>query len=240
MIQFPQNLKAGLLLAMVACFSFSALAQRGKRHSERTKTTQTSSMDSLSYALGVLFATNLSNEGLSSVDGESLKAGFQATLLGDATMSASEADALVRTEMMKIKELAAQATKEEGEAFLKSNASNEGIVTTSSGLQYKHTVLGTGASPDATDEVTVHYRGTLLDGTEFDSSLKRGEPISFPLNGVIRGWTEGLQLMKEGGKTTFYIPQELAYGARPAPGGAIPPYAALIFEVELIKVTPKD
>ena len=79
------------------------------------------------------------------------------------------------------------------------------------------------APPDATDEVTVHYRGTLLDGTEFDSSLKRGEPISFPLNGVIRGWTEGLQLMKEGGKTTFYIPQELAYGARPAPGGAIPP-----------------
>ena len=116
------------------------------------------------------------------------------------------------------------------------NAAKEGISTTSSGLQYKHTLEGTGTSPDANDEVTVHYRGTLLNGNEFDSSLKRGEPISFPLNGVIPGWTEGLQLMKEGGKTTFYIPQELAYGARPAPGGAIPPYSALIFEVELIKV----
>ena len=141
--------------------------------------------------------------------------------------------------MTKLKEQQAQAAKEEGESFLKENAKNEGIVTTASGLQYS-TPWGTGASPDATDEVTVHYRGTLLDGTEFDSSLKRGEPISFPLNGVIRGWTEGLQLMKEGGKTTFYIPQELAYGARPAPGGAIPPYAALIFEVELIKVTAKN
>ena len=196
-------------------------------------------MDSLSYALGVLFATNLSNEGLSSVHGESLKSGFEATLAGDATMSASEADALVRTEMMKLKEEKAKVTKEAGEAFLASNAIQEGITTTDSGLQYRHTMEGTGASPDANDEVTVHYRGTLLDGTEFDSSLKRGEPISFPLNGVIRGWTEGLQLMKEGGKTTFYIPQDLAYGARPAPGGAIPPYAALIFEVELIKVTSK-
>ena len=93
---------------------------------------------------------------------------------------------------------------------------------------------------DFGSSVETHYTGYLLDGTEFDSSFKRGEPISFPLNGVIKGWTEGLQLMKEGGKTTFYIPQDLAYGARPAPGGAIPPYAALIFDVELIKVNPKD
>jgi FKBP-type peptidyl-prolyl cis-trans isomerase len=142
--------------------------------------------------------------------------------------------------MMKLKEAQGQAIKMEGENFLAENAKSDGITTTESGLQYKHTIVGTGISPDANDEVTVHYRGTLLNGKEFDSSLKRGEPISFPLNGVIRGWTEGLQLMKEGGKTTFYIPQELAYGARPAPGGAIPPYSALIFEVELIKVSPKD
>jgi FKBP-type peptidyl-prolyl cis-trans isomerase len=143
-------------------------------------------------------------------------------------------------EMTKLKDQQAQAAKAEGEAFLADNAQKEGINTTPSGLQYIHTEEGSGASPDANDEVTVHYRGTLLDGTEFDSSFKRGEPISFPLNGVIKGWTEGLQLMKEGGKTTFYIPQDLAYGARPAPGGAIPPYAALIFDVELIKVNPKD
>ena len=207
-----------LVLALATCFSVTTFGQRGKRNPDKEQHTQTQSMDSLSYALGVLFAT----------------------LAGNATMSASEADAIVRTEMTKLKEEQANAFKEEGESFLRENAKNDGIVTTASGLQYRHTVEGTGASPDATDEVTVHYRGTLLDGTEFDSSLKRGEPISFPLNGVIRGWTEGLQLMKEGGKTTFYIPQELAYGARPAPGGAIPPYAALIFEVELIKVTAKN
>ena len=205
-----------------------------------THSSQPHSMDSLSYALGVLFATNLSNEGLSSVDGASLTSGFEAALAGEASMSAAEADALVRSEMMKLKEAQGQAIKKEGEDFLAENREKEGINTTSSGLQYIHTATGTGASPDANDEVTVHYRGTLLNGQEFDSSLKRGEPISFPLNGVIPGWTEGLQLMKEGGKTTFYIPQELAYGARPAPGGAIPPYSALIFEVELIKVNPRD
>ena len=217
--------------------SFDSNAQQDKT----SATTQTpSTMDSMSYALGVLFATNLSNEGLTSVNGDQLKAGFEAALAGEATMTAADADALVRGEMMKLKEAQGQAIKLEGENFLAENAKTDGITTTESGLQYKHTIVGTGISPDANDEVTVHYRGTLLNGKEFDSSLKRGEPISFPLNGVIRGWTEGLQLMKEGGKTTFYIPQELAYGARPAPGGAIPPYSALIFEVELIKVSPKD
>ena len=240
MIQPCFSARVCLAFALTAFFSCTTVGQRGKHNSKQEQSPQTQSMDSLSYALGVLFATNLSNEGLSSVNGESLRSGFEATLAGDATMSASEADALVRAEMTKLKEMKAQAAKEEGETFLRNNAKNDGIVTTESGLQYKHTIEGTGASPDATDEVTVHYRGTLLDGTEFDSSLKRGEPISFPLNGVIRGWTEGLQLMKEGGKTTFYIPQDLAYGARPAPGGAIPPYAALIFEVELITVTSKN
>ena len=107
---------------------------------------------------------------------------------------------------------------------------------TESGLQYNHETLGEGESPTADNTVTVHYSGTLIDGTEFDSSYKRGEPISFPLNGVIPGWTEGLQLMKISGKTKFFIPQELAYGARPNPNGPIPPFAALIFEVELIDI----
>ena len=242
MIHPPTRIASILLLLAGVSLSSGTWAQRSKRNAkspETTPTSQTTTMDSLSYALGVLFATNLSNEGLSSVHGESLKSGFEATLAGDATMSAAEADALVRTEMMRLKEEKSAATKAEGEAFLADNGTKEGIVTTDSGLQYRHETVGTGASPDANDEVTVHYRGTLLNGEEFDSSYKRGEPISFPLNGMIRGWTEGLQLMKEGGKTTFYIPQELAYGARPAPGGAIPPYAALIFEVELIKVSAK-
>ena len=114
-----------------------------------------------------------------------------------------------------------------------SNATKEGVQTTASGLQYKHIVEGTGESPVASNTVTVHYTGKLIDGTVFDSSVERGEPISFGLGQVIPGWTEGLQLMKAGGKTELYIPSELGYGARGA-GGAIPPNSALIFEVDLI------
>ena len=129
----------------------------------------------------------------------------------------------------------AETPLEKGEKFLAENKSKEGVKTTASGLQYKVVKEGTGKSPAATDNVLVHYEGKLLDGTVFDSSIKRGEPISFPLNRVIPGWTEGLQLMKEGGKSTLYIPSKLAYGASGA-GGAIGPNETLIFEVELIKI----
>lgn len=125
--------------------------------------------------------------------------------------------------------------KEAGEQFLAENAKKDGVITTASGLQYKVLTQGTGAKPKTTDSVNVHYRGTFIDGREFDSSYKRNSPISFPLNGVIAGWTEGVQLMPVGSKYEFYIPYQLAYGARGA-GGAIPPYAALIFEVELLAI----
>lgn len=128
----------------------------------------------------------------------------------------------------------AMKNKEEGRQFLAENRTKDGVVELPSGLQYKMTREGTGKSPSATDKVTVHYRGTLLDGAEFDSSIKRGKPATFPLNGVIRGWTEGLQLMKEGAKYVFYIPSHLAYGDRSIP--RIPPGSTLIFEVELLKV----
>ncbi len=126
----------------------------------------------------------------------------------------------------------AQSALEKGEAFLHSNASKEGVKSTASGLQYKVLTEGTGRSPKATDTVQVHYRGTLLDGKEFDKS---SSPIEFPLNHVIAGWTEGVQLMKEGAKYEFYIPSKLAYGQRGA-GGAIGPDETLIFQVELLKV----
>jgi FKBP-type peptidyl-prolyl cis-trans isomerase len=132
--------------------------------------------------------------------------------------------------------LMADPNLEKGEAFLKDNAKKEGVKTTASGLQYKVLKEGTGKAPKATDNVKVHYKGTLLDGTEFDSSYKRGEPATFPLNRVIPGWTEGVQLMKEGAKYQFTIPSKLAYGERGTPGGPIPPNATLIFEVELIAV----
>ena len=126
---------------------------------------------------------------------------------------------------------------EQGKKFLEENGKKSDVKTTASGLQYKILKEGTGKKPLATDNVEVHYRGTLIDGTEFDSSYKRNETINFPLNGVIAGWTEGLQLMKEGAKYEFYIPSELAYGSSGTPGG-IPPNSVLIFEVELIKVNP--
>jgi len=193
-------------------------------------------MDSVSYALGVLFATNMKSEGMTEISSEALASGFTAVMNDNATIDPTEADAIVREAMTAAKEKASAVDKAEGENFLAENAKKDGISVTESGLQYHHETEGTGESPNASDKVTVHYKGTLLDGTEFDSSYKRGEPISFPLNGVIPGWTEGLQLMKVGGKTTFYIPQDLAYGARPNPGGPIPPFAALIFEVELIEI----
>jgi FKBP-type peptidyl-prolyl cis-trans isomerase len=129
----------------------------------------------------------------------------------------------------------AQTALEKGQAFLAENATKPGVQTTASGLQYKIIEPGAGKAPKATDTVLVHYRGTLLDGTEFDSSYKRNEPISFPLNRVIPGWTEGPQLVKEGGKIQLFIPSQLAYGKRGA-GGAIGPDETLIFDVELLKV----
>ena len=123
-----------------------------------------------------------------------------------------------------------------GEKFLAENKSKDGVKTTASGLQYKITKEGTGRAPTASDQVTVHYEGKLLNGTVFDSSIKRGEPATFPLNGVIRGWTEGLQLLKEGGKATFYIPSNLGYGSSGTPDGSIKPNETLIFDVELIQV----
>jgi len=130
---------------------------------------------------------------------------------------------------------ASTKAKEEGETFLAQNAKRAGVKTTPSGLQYEVLEATLGQKPKATDTVKVHYEGTLIDGTIFDSSYKRGESISFPLNGVIKGWTEGLQLMSVGSKFKFFIPYQLAYGERGA-GASIPPYAALIFTVELLGI----
>ncbi|HEY2342761.1 MAG TPA: FKBP-type peptidyl-prolyl cis-trans isomerase, partial [Chthoniobacteraceae bacterium] len=132
--------------------------------------------------------------------------------------------------------LTMSAFADKGQDFLAENAKKEGVKTLADGLQYKVIKDGTGASPKATDVVSVHYKGTLIDGTEFDSSYKRGQPTEFPVNRVIPGWTEALQLMKEGSKWILYIPSKLAYGERGTPGGPIPPDATLIFEVELLKV----
>lgn len=128
-----------------------------------------------------------------------------------------------------------EENKAKGTAFLAENGKKAGVTTTASGLQYRVITQGTGAKPLATDKVKVHYKGTLIDGSEFDSSYKRGEPIEFPLNGVIKGWTEGVQLMNVGSKFEFFIPSDLAYGDREV-GGVIPAGSTLIFEVELLGI----
>ncbi|MCP5108180.1 MAG: FKBP-type peptidyl-prolyl cis-trans isomerase [bacterium] len=143
----------------------------------------------------------------------------------------------LRTEMNEKRKAQGAKNKGEGEAFIKENAKKEGVITTKSGLQYKIIKKGTGASPKAVDTVEVHYRGTLIDGTEFDSSYKRGTTIKFALNRVIPGWTEGVQLMKVGAKYKFFVPSNLAYGQRGA-GQQIGPDAALIFDIELISIIP--
>jgi FKBP-type peptidyl-prolyl cis-trans isomerase FklB len=192
--------------------------------------------DSVSYALGVLLQSNLSKQGFDSLDYEVMARAMQEADTGAAQMQLPEANVVVQTFQEELnKKRMAEATKE-GAAFLAANATKEGVKTTASGLQYKVLTPANGAKPaDATAKVNVHYEGRLLDGTIFDSSYKRGEPISFGLNQVIPGWTEGVQLMETGSKYEFYIPYNLAYGERGS-GASIPPYATLIFVVELLGI----
>jgi len=198
------------------------------------QTTLKTKEDSMSYALGVSMAESLKKSGVTNYKESLFLDGIKAQLAGKAILSSEESDKIYRQEQKRIAEEKNAMARKGGEEFLVKNETASGVQTTNSGLQYKTTKEGTGISPIATDKVTVHYHGTLTDGTIFDSSVDRGQPATFGLNQVIQGWTEGLQLMKEGGKTTFYIPQALAYGPRAQ--GKIPGFSTLIFEVELIKV----
>lgn len=200
-------------------------------------------MDKNSYALGMSIAHNMLSSGIKEVNFEDFTAGIKAVLTGEEpAVSFQEAGKLLDKYFAEIEtakraeaEAMGAAMREEGEAFFKVNAGNEGVVTLPSGLQYKVLSEGTGKKPSASSKVRCHYEGRLLNGVKFDSSYDRGEPAVFGLNQVIRGWTEGVQLMSEGSKYEFYIPYDLAYGENGAPG-AIPPYAALKFIVELIEV----
>jgi len=157
----------------------------------------------------------------------------------EARAALMELQTEVRAKQEEKTKLALENNKKEGEAFLAANKSKEGVVTLPSGLQYKILKQGTGPKPTAGDTVECNYRGTLINGTEFDSSYKRGQPATFPVSGVIKGWTEALQLMPVGSKWQLFIPSNLAYGERGTPGGEIGPNATLIFEVELLSIQPK-
>ncbi|NBX18615.1 MAG: FKBP-type peptidyl-prolyl cis-trans isomerase [Proteobacteria bacterium] len=196
----------------------------------------------VSYIIGLDIGRNLAQQGIE-VEAASLAQGIS-DAMGDAEPKLTESE--IQTVMSAFQEemeakqaqvQSAQASKniDEGKAFLEINRMKDGVVALSSGLQYREIKAGSGRSPKATDKVTTHYKGTLLDGSVFDSSYERGEPATFPVNGVIAGWTEALQLMKEGSVWELFIPANLAYGARGA-GGKIGPNATLVFTVELLSV----
>jgi FKBP-type peptidyl-prolyl cis-trans isomerase len=199
-----------------------------------------------SYAIGMNIGKNLKRDSVE-VDPAILLRGLKDALAGnkllltddEAKAALTELQAEVRaSEEAKLK-AAAVENKKSGEAFLAANKAKEGVVTLPSGLQYKVIKEGTGPKPTAQDTVLCHYRGTLVDNTEFDSSYKRKEPLKIPVGGVIKGWTEAIQLMPVGSKWELFIPSDLAYGERGAPGSPIGPNSALIFEVELISIEPK-
>lgn len=230
---------------LIACLVFAlstslmtaenAIAQDAKKPESLT--------ERISYSYGLMISRQLKERGIE-VDLDQFTRAFKAVVDGSEPLLNEDEVAAAFGENQKALD-AKNASGEDkenleaGQAFLKENGAKEGVKTTASGLQYQVITAGDGAKPKATDEVTVHYHGTLIDGTVFDSSVDRGEPTSFPLNRVIPGWTEGVQLMPKGAKYKFFIPYDLAYGERGA-GADIKPYSALVFEVELLEIAAAE
>jgi len=193
-------------------------------------------MDKVSYALGLSLGNNLKNSGIDSLDYAKLAKGIEDVLEQNSPeISVQEAQGIISDFFQALQAKASEATITEGKAFLAENAKRAEVVTLESGLQYEIITAGTGITPKASDKVKVHYHGTLINGTVFDSSVSRGEPATFGVTQVISGWVEALQLMPVGSKWKLYIPSDLAYGAQGA-GQQIGPHTTLVFEVELIEI----
>ena len=196
-----------------------------------------SDLEKVSYAVGMSIGESLKAQNLEDIDTKKLSLAMDTIFKNqDPLFTPEEANSIIQAYLDTKKHAAYGSLKLEGEKFLENNKSNKDIQTTESGLQYEIIKSGNGIKPSKTDTVTVHYHGTLIDGTVFDSSVERGTPASFGVHQVIPGWTEALQLMDIGSKYRLFIPQELAYGANPHPGGPIQPFSALIFEVELLEI----
>ncbi len=193
--------------------------------------------EKVSYAVGMSIAESLKSQKLDKLDLNMLKNGIEDVFENNTfKVNPSEANELIKSYMDEANNAAYGENKQKGIDYLKENQKRSEIKTTESGLQYEILTDAEGARPSSTDNVTVHYHGTLIDGTVFDSSVERGTPASFGVHQVIPGWTEALQLMNVGSKYRLHIPQELAYGANPHPGGPIEPFSALIFDVELLSI----
>lgn len=230
-----------LLLVALTLFGVQGFSQDKKQKKKRKKSKQTemeltTTTDKISYGLGMNIGQNLKSQGFDTLNYEAflmaIKTAYEG---GEFKMDPNAANQMINSyfEEKKVQMLA--ANKKAGEDFLAENGKKEGITTLPSGLQYEVLVEGNGPKPTANDRVTTHYHGTLIDGTVFDSSVERGQPATFPVNGVIKGWTEALQLMPVGSKWRLFIPSDLAYGDRGA-GAQIQPNSTLIFEVELLSI----
>ncbi|MEX0945050.1 MAG: FKBP-type peptidyl-prolyl cis-trans isomerase [Balneolaceae bacterium] len=237
-----------LLLPILIAVSMIGLLSSCNSSMESSDANLTNQLDSLSYSFGYLQGGSLANEGIDDVDVKNYVAGLNAAFrkeeaaINDSSMQVliQEFFAELQTQQMERQAAEADINIEQGRAFLEENVLNSDVFETGSGLQYRVIEEGDGASPAATDQVQVHYEGSLLSDEVFDSSYDRGEPITFPLNRVIPGWTEGVQLMSVGSKYQFFIPSNLAYGNNPPQGSIIPPGAVLIFEVELLDIVESE
>jgi FKBP-type peptidyl-prolyl cis-trans isomerase FklB len=226
-------MKSKLILFSLVCLSTGIFAQKNKPIQLKNE------LDSVSYSLGSVIGQSMKSAGITQLNETLFLQAMKDALSGkEALFNQQQVNSIMQNYMMKAQQAKAQKNMEEGKKFLAENSKKEGVVTLPSGLQYKILKEGEGQSPTINDQVTCHYRGTFIDGKVFDSSYDRGEPARFPVNGVIKGWTEALQLMKPGSKWMLYIPAELGYGDQNVPG--IEPNSVLIFEVELLSVEKGD
>lgn len=239
------HIKNVFLLAILGVFTLqTGFAQKGKKKKAAAKEVEAVSetpvktehtMESISYAFGVVLGNNLVQQNVKDLDLEELKKGIEATLNGSSSLNNDAASAMVNDHMAKKQQEISKVQRAAGEAFLAKNKERKEVKTLASGLQFEVLSKGNGPFPKITDRVTTHYHGTLIDGTVFDSSVERGQPATFPVNGVIQGWQEALVLMPVGSKWRLYVPSDLAYGERGA-GATIGPHSTLIFDVELLKI----
>ncbi|CAN5603189.1 macrophage infectivity potentiator Mip [soil metagenome] len=226
------KIKQLMLPAIAAAMMVVSCNAQDKSKSTGNMKTQN---DSISYSLGVSIGNNFKTNNLDSINPDLLSKGMKDVFAGKASLTQEQADATINAFMMQKEKVKGEESTKKGLAYLEENKKKPGVQVTASGMQYQILKAGTGPKPTLNDKITAHYHGTLIDGTVFDSSVDRGQPASFPVSGVIPGWTEALQMMPVGSKWRLVLPSNLAYGERGA-GGKIGPNSVLIFEVELISI----